>query len=472
MFQYRTYKNFDDEKYMFDIFQTFNSCDFSDGNVNVCARWFVNSLSDIIDIHAPFRTKVCRDNNAVSMNQDWRRANHKRNMARNTKDLFPSDANFENYRKLRNESTKLRTKSRQIYFQERCEGGEKNQHFWKTVKPFLSAKYSNSSNSISLLENNTIITDVREVCDLFNTYFKTIADHIGFNHEIPDDFSDDNSMLSMFNAYESHPSIMAIHSHKCPDVDDFQLQPVSVDYVFNLLEDLNIRKGTGCDLIPAKLVKKGSAPLAQCLTDLINMSIEECQFPDPLKLAEIAPLFKKENDLMKENYRPVSVLTIISKIVERCYADQLGIFFENKFSAFLSAYRRRYGCQSALLRMIELWRQALDQGHFVGAVAMDLSKAFDSVPHALLIAKLRAYGVGIKTCKLFSSYLSNRYQRVRLHGEKSEWENITRGFPQGSILGPLFLMSFSMMYFGLRMKQIYLISLMTIFLVSRIRKFQ
>ena len=141
---------------------------------------------------------------------------------------------------------------------------------------------------------------------------------------------------------------------------------------------------------------------------------------------------------MKENYRPVSVLTIISKIVERCYADQLGIFFENKFSAFLSAYRRRYGCQSALLRMIELWRQALDQGHFVGAVAMDLSKAFDSVPHALLIAKLRAYGVGIKTCKLFSSYLNNRYQRVRLHGEKSEWENITRGFPQGSILGPLF----------------------------------
>ena len=132
---------------------------------------------------------------------------------------------------------------------------------------------------------------------------------------------------------------------------------------------------------PGKLLKLGAVPLTQYLTDLVNLSIKKRIFPDPLKLAEVSPQFKKDDELSKCNYRLVSILTIISKIIERCYSDQLSSYFDNIFSPYLSAYRKKYGCQSALLRMIESWRESLDNGVMVGVLAMDLSRAFDSVPH-------------------------------------------------------------------------------------------
>ena len=157
----------------------------------------------------------------------------------------------------------------------------------------------------------------------------------------------------MINVFDSHPSIIAIKENMTFDVNDFKMCTVTVDYVFRLLEALDIWKATGYDKIPAKLVKLGSVALAQPLTDLINMSIEQNVFPDPLKLAELSPSFKKDNDLEKENYRPLSILTIFSKIFERCYSEQLSAYFEKKFSIYLSAYRRRYSCQSTLLRIVE-----------------------------------------------------------------------------------------------------------------------
>ena len=131
------------------------------------------------------------------------------------------------------------------------------------------------------------------------------------------------------------------------------------------------------------------------------------------------------------------ILIAISKIFERSMSDQMGTYFENIFSKFLSAFRRKYGCQSALVRMCEEWRMSLDKGESVWSIAMDLSRAYDSVPHGLLIAKFHAYSASTTACKLLASYLSNRFQRVKFNGDNSEWLPRTRGFPQGSIVGPL-----------------------------------
>ena len=103
----------------------------------------------------------------------------------------------------------------------------------------------------------------------------------------------------------------------------------------------------------------------------------------------------------------------------------------------LSAYRKGYSCQSILLKFIEDVKQALDNKKIVGALFMDLSKAFDCLPHCLLIAKLRAYGLTVPACELIASYLSDRKQRVKIANAKSDWKYLEKGIPQGSILGPL-----------------------------------
>ena len=154
-------------------------------------------------------------------------------------------------------------------------------------------------------------------------------------------------------------------------------------------------------------------------------------------LLRYLPSLKKIDRLCKDNYRPVSILTALSKVFERCYSNQLLFYFEKLFSKFLSGFRKGYSCQSTLLRMIEYWKSSLDNGNNVGTIAVDLSKAFDSLPHGLLVAKLFAYGVTLPACKLLCSYLHNRHQRVKISDAKSDWLNIEKGVPQGSILGPL-----------------------------------
>ena len=142
------------------------------------------------------------------------------------------------------------------------------------------------------------------------------------------------------------------------------------------------------------------------ITSLINKSIETSIFPDQLKVAQVKPLFKNKNDqLDKTKYRLVSVLPAFSKFVERTIFDQLSSFLENHSHPFLSSFRSGHGCQTALLKIIEDWKKALDDNKFVAAILMDLSKAFDCLPHNLLVLKLKTYGFSDSALDLLFSYL-------------------------------------------------------------------
>ena len=159
--------------------------------------------------------------------------------------------------------------------------------------------------------------------------------------------------------------------------------------------------------------------------------------PQCRKIECVAPVFKNDDRLDKSNFRPISVLNVFSKIFERFLLQQMIPYFNNILSNFISAYRERYSCQHVLLRLIETWRKCLDENNLVGAILMDLSKAFDCLPHDLLIAKLEAYGVTNDALKLILSYLSQRKQCVKNGGSLSLLKIILSGVPQGSILGPI-----------------------------------
>ena len=156
-----------------------------------------------------------------------------------------------------------------------------------------------------------------------------------------------------------------------------------------------------------------------------------------MKAAEVTRIFKKNDDLDKENYRPVSVLPHVSKIIERVMYIQIENFMEDKFSKLPTGFRKNHSIQHCLVNMLEKWKNTLDKGGFVCAIFMDLSKAFDTMNHDLLIAKLGAYGFQEDALVFMKSYFTNRQQRVRVNSNISMWEKINSGVPQGSILGPL-----------------------------------
>ena len=143
------------------------------------------------------------------------------------------------------------------------------------------------------------------------------------------------------------------------------------------------------------------------------------------------PLFKKDEELDKRNYRPVTVLPCLNNIFERLLSVQIEHFYQGLLSDFVSAYRKGHSCETALLKLTEDWRACRDSKELVAVVSMDLSKAFDTIPHLLLLAKLKAYGLSDSACALFADYLNGRTQRVKVGDSFSGWQTVTRGVCSG-----------------------------------------
>ena len=145
-------------------------------------------------------------------------------------------------------------------------------------------------------------------------------------------------------------------------------------------------------------------------------------------MADVITIFKKDDPFEKANYRSMSLLPSLSKVYEKLIYQQINAFFENKLSPLLCGFRSRYSTQHALLNLINKWHSCLDNSGVVGTVLMDLSKAFDCLPNELVLAKLHAYGVDIKSLKLLQDFLDSTF---------CSWVKIFLGVSQGSILVPL-----------------------------------
>jgi len=153
----------------------------------------------------------------------------------------------------------------------------------------------------------------------------------------------------------------------------------------------------------------------------------------------VTPVLKKDCSLLKTNYRPVTILPAFSEVFERLVHHRLSPHFEGIYHKYVFAYRKYHGCDTALLSLTEQWKKEIDDNKTIGLVSMDLSKAFDTLPHELIVLKLKEYGADEATTTLIRDYLSNRFQRVRLGDTLSNWQSISvKVSPKDLFLAPYY----------------------------------
>ena len=217
---------------------------------------------------------------------------------------------------------------------------------------------------------------------------------------------------------------------------------ISEEAVMEVLNNIKQKLSCGHDGISSRLLKASTNVICKPLTLIINQTLISGIFPDTLKIAKIIPLFKKGDRTLLENHRPISILPAISNKFERIMFNQIHSHFSthNLFYSGQYGFRVNHSTQLAARELIDRITQYLDQGNMPITIFMDLSKAFDTLNHDILIYtlyKLKAYGLSETALKLMQSYLTNRKQYVEINNTQSTKNDITVGVPQGSILGPL-----------------------------------
>lgn len=338
------------------------------------------------------------------------------------------------YRALCNFITSKKRVLKKVYYDNKIESS-KNETFglWQIVREILTVNKTKNIDKIgSLIFKDNIYNSSEDISNCFNNYFTSVAQDL------------DNNISKVENDLEA--------TNIC--TRSMFLTPVTDMEIINYIHELKPGHANNGDQVSSNLLKYCHEYFRTPLKQIINSSFEQGIVPDKLKIARVVPIHKGDDKKQPNNWRPISILSGVSKVLEKAMKARITKFLNaNKFF-----HKNQYGfinnssTTSALSDMIHHLQSSLDRGMIAGALFIDLCKAFDTVNHNLLLQKLENAGIRGRVLKWFLSYLSNRRQYVDYCNSSSQIRKIKFGVPQGSILGPLLFLIFINDIFQLKLK--------------------
>ena len=327
--------------------------------------------------------------------------------------------NLVKYKKYRNLLNSLIRLSRKMYYSQKCENNVNNLNgLWETVNEITGK--NNKEDPTVFYDNDREFKEPSDISNAFNTYFTNIGPKLA------------SSMAS--NADANFTKFLPPYYDK-----SLFFTPTDEEEIFKIVRTLKSGRSTGYDGISMNLLKKVITYIIAPLTYIFNLSISTGKCPNSLKIAKVIPIYKKDDPSLLTNYRPISILPSISKILEKIIYKRLYIFLNvnNLLVPNQFGFRKKHSTDYAIIQLLNKVTECFsNKKHLIG-IFMDLSKAFDTIDHDILIYKLKRYGIHGLALSWIIDYLYNRKQYVSFQSSVSSKSNITCGVPQGSILGPL-----------------------------------
>ena len=416
---YRSTKHFHLDTFMGDLFNApWNDINKFTSPDDALALWN-NIFNTILNKHMPIKQKRVKH----QISPPWMNSTIRNAMA--FRDKLKKMKNFSLYKIWRNKVCNLiKYAKRNFYINALNKNKRTPKELWNHLKQVCPNKVDKFPSL--LLVDDQYINERSEIVDTLNKRYCNIA-----NIYLPN---------KHFNLHhETTSKISEFVNSKIQTDNKFSIPLVTSEFVRKQLNSMNTSKATGTDGFSASILKLASPAIVASITKICNMSLISGNFPSQWKEARVLPLYKGGNKANSSNYRPISVLPILSKIIEKHVYNSLYDFLQEHNLLLKSQYgfRKNHSCQEALIALTEHIYQSIHDGKFVGVVQLDLSKAFDLVNHRLLLEKLKLYKFDDHSISWFSSYLNDRTQCVYIKETKSSPGQISSGVPQGSILGPL-----------------------------------
>ena len=413
---YRSFKHFDACYFLHDL----SNCSFKDiyctDDPDKAFTSFIRLLCTIINRHAPIKKKRVKNTSLPP----WLDSNIKAAMS--LRDKFKKNKDYTKFKQQRTHVKFLVRQAKKNYFNTILKSNTNNvSSIWKAINSLNNKSFKkqpSASNSFSPNE--------------FNDHFLSIA----------------NNLLDSMNQNPEHyvcsDQLKHFCSSKLKQQDTFDIPEISVHEVGKYISCLGQKSSEGCDGISNKILLLSLPYIVNHLTYLYNLSIKTNCFPNILKMAKVIPLPKVKTPSSINDYRPISILSALSKPIEKHIHKNLLQYLDNYslLHSFQSGFRPKHSCQTALTHLFDQLLNAINRKDMNGVVFLDLKKAFDLVNHHILLKKLAAYQLSPNTILFIKSYLANRKQTVLLNNSLSYEGTITTGIPQGSVLGPLLFIIF------------------------------